>query len=184
MYMDIFVLFVFLFTTFVGLYRGFTREVLGLLSLAGSVIVSTSSNKWFLSNVLSSMKNQVIASGILYVVTFVISIIIFNIITNYLNRLLTNENHSLFDRIFGGLIGFLKAYIFCLFIYFVIYSFTAVLNPDFDDDTNIENIREITPPWLKNSKSYPIFFESILKLDDLIKNFTSDKNPGNAEKSE
>lgn len=176
MYIDLFVLFVFLFTTLIGFYRGFTKEIFGLLSLAGAIVISTTSNRWIVSGFLESTENQILVSTAVYVVTFVISIIVLNMIMFFIARLLNTENHSILDRIFGGIIGFIKAYAFCLFIYFVIYGFTAVLKPDFEDDKNIENVEEITPEWLKNSKSYPIFYESIVKLDHLVRRFSKTDN--------
>ena len=49
-----------------------------------------------------------------------------------------------------------------------------MLNPDFDDDSRVENIETITPDWLKDSKSYPIFYNSITKLDLLIKKISKE----------
>jgi uncharacterized membrane protein required for colicin V production len=174
--MDLFVLFIFLLMIGVGLYRGFAREVLGFFSLICAISLSVISNKWIMVNILSSMANQLIASVVTYIITFIFFIIIFNIIAKYIAKLVRNDENSVLDRFFGGVIGFVKGYTFCLFIYFLIYSFNSVLNPDFNDDNKIENVEEVTPDWLKNSKSYPIFYTSIVKLDYLMQKMSKKTN--------
>jgi hypothetical protein len=100
----------------------------------------------------------------------------------YILGLFVAQSDSLMDRFFGGVIGFVKAYLFCFFIYFIIFSFSAVLKPDFDKDNKIEDVKEIAPEWLKNSRTFPVFFGSIIRLDHIIKKFnSSSKNIKNEE---
>jgi len=128
-----------------GLYRGFIKEILGLFSLSCSLFLSVICNKWIIDNVFHSIENHFIVSIAVYCVTFMFFIIIFNIIMRYILGLLVAQSDSLMDRFFGGVIGFVKAYLFCFFIYFIIFSFTAVLKPDFNKESKITDIKEITP---------------------------------------
>ena len=180
--MDLFIILIFLLMIGFGLYRGFIKEILGLFSLSCSLFLSVICNKWIIDNVFHSIENRFIVSIAVYCVTFMFFIIIFNIIMRYILGLFVAQSDSLMDRFFGGVIGFVKAYLFCFFIYFIIFSFSAVLKPDFDKENKIEDVKEIAPEWLKNSRTFPVFFSSIIRLDHIIKKFnSSDKDIKNVE---
>jgi membrane protein required for colicin V production len=154
-----------------GFYRGFIKEILGLFSLSFSLFLSVVCNKWIVENVFHSVENSFVISIVVYCITFMFFIIIFSIIVKCILRLLVDQSDSLMDRFFGGVIGFVKAYLFCFFIYFVIFSFTVVLKPDLNENNKIEDIKDVSPEWLRDSKTFPIFYNSIIRLDHLIKKF-------------
>ena len=102
----------------------------------------------------------------------------------YILGFVADQSDSLMDRFFGGVIGFIKAFLFCFFLYFIIFSFGAFLKPDFDKNNKIENVKEIAPEWLKNSRTFPVFFSLIIRLDHIINKFNSFKSVINNVESE
>jgi membrane protein required for colicin V production len=168
--MDFFVIFLFALLIGLGIYRGFVREIFGLFTLSASIGLSIVVGKWIAMNFFDlTEENNLLVSIGCYSLTFMFFIIFFSIIFKYVLKLISNDSSSIIDKIFGGVIGFVKAYLICFFLYFTIFSFTLVLKPDFKKTDNIEDIKEISPDWLKKSKTYNIFFNSIVTFDHLIK---------------
>ncbi len=181
---DLFIILVFLLLVGIGLYRGFIKEILGLFGFVSAISLSVVVNKWIVTNILNYNNDQGLSSIIAYVVSFFFFLIVFGIIISLILRFIKTDDTSIGDRIFGGIIGFLKAYLLCLLFYFVIYAFNSTLKPDLNENDNIREVENLTPGWLKDSKTYPFFFNSVIKMDDILKKLLNDSNEKKIETKE
>jgi membrane protein required for colicin V production len=172
---DVFIIIIFFLMLCLGLYRGFVKEALGLLGLTGSILLSILFNDWIVNNLINYDNDRFLSSAIGYVLSFLFFSIIFSLLISLIVKIFKKEESSIADRLFGGIVGFIKAYLFCLLFYFVIYGFNSTLKPELNEKDDIKQIELITPEWLKNSKTYPFFYHSVLKLDDILKKLFNEK---------
>jgi membrane protein required for colicin V production len=159
----------------VGLYRGFVKEILGLIGLVASISLAIVSNRWIVDHLLNYDNDQFLSSTLAYILSFLFFSIIFGIIISLILRVFKRGEISISDRLLGAIIGGVKAYLLCLLFYFVIYGFNSTLKPELSEKDDIRKIGTITPDWLKDSKTYPFFYNSVLKLDDLLKKLLHEK---------
>lgn len=167
---DIFVIIIFVLMIGIGLYRGFLKEILGLFGLISSIALSVLCNKWIVDNVINYNNDPFLSSVIAYIISFLFFSILFSLFINLVLRFMSSEKCSIGDKFFGGVIGFIKAYLICLLFYFIVYGFNSTLKPELSEYDNIREVETITPDWLKNSKTYPFFYKSVLKLDEMLRN--------------
>ena len=172
---DLFILLIFIFMICWGLYRGFIKEILSFCGLVASIMLSIACNKWIIENFINYDNDRFLSSTIAYVLSFLFFSILFSALFFLILKIFKKEESSVSDRLLGGLIGATKAYLLCLLFYFIVYGFNATLRPELNEKDDIRQIEIITPEWLKDSKTYSFFYNSVLKLDDLLRMFLNEK---------
>lgn len=181
--MDFIIIFILILITGIGIYRGFVKEILGLFCFAGAIFLSIISNQWIIKNLLISIEDKYVASTIAYIAGFIIFALLIALINFFIIKLLKITKISFIDRFFGGLFGLLKGYIICVLIFFTIYSFNSIIVKDFEKN-DLKNSEQNTPHFLKDSKTYKIFYNSMLQLDHIIKEFINKKEIEEKQKNE
>ena len=172
---DLFIIVVFILMLCLGLYRGFIKEMLGLLGLISAISLSALCNKWVVDNLLNYGNDPFLSSTLAYIVSFLFFSIIFGMIIALVVKFLKRGDTSISDRLLGAVIGGAKAYLLCLLFYFIVYGFNSTLQADLNEKDDVRKVETITPDWLKYSKTYPLFYHSVLKLDDLLKKLLDEK---------
>lgn len=175
--MDLVFLFSIIILGLVGFIRGFFKEILGLISFVGAICLSIALNKTIVNKTLFMIEEPLISSTIAYILSFLILIFLLMIFNFIIIKIFKLENNSIFTKIFGGLVGIFKAYIFCLLIYFVVYSFVILTkNDEMETENNLQKMERILPKFFTKSKTFPLFFESIDKIDKLFQAFFGKNN--------
>ena len=172
---DLFIIVVFILMLCLGLYRGFIKETLGLLGLISAISLSVLCNKWIVDNLLNYGNDTFLSSTLAYIVSFLFFSIIFGMIIALVVKFIKRGDTSISDRLLGAVVGGAKAYLLCLLFYFIVYGFNSTLQPDLNEKDDVRKIETITPDWLKYSKTYPLFYHSVLRLDDLLKKLLNEK---------
>jgi len=121
--LDIIIVTITLTSTLVGFVRGITREIFSVLSIFIGIIGASRGYQDVLPIVRSKIQNEVLASIISFVVLFLIIVILVSLVGTVLCRIWRILHLSIFDRIFGGIFGLLRALIVLGLIAIIIKSF-------------------------------------------------------------
>lgn len=139
-----------------GLFKGFTKELFGLIGIVGGVFIASrlAKDTGDLVNGIIPIDNE----KTLLLAGFVVSLIIFWIIAYILGNLVAKaldlSGLGIFDRIFGFLFGAGK-----IFLIFSIIAYAV---------TNVKTINDQIKPKLKESILFPMLVSTggyIIKLD-------------------
>ena len=183
--MDFIILFIFIFITSLSIYRGFTKEILSLLTFIGAICLSIISNKFVCKKIMMLVDEPLIASSVGYIASFLFFLLILAIINLVIIKIFKINHVSIIDRILGTVLGLIKSYIICLVIYFGIFTINSITykepsnqvkedrleseNNKNNNDNDLIELEKFTPDYLKNSLSYPLFYFSIKKMDGLMR---------------
>jgi len=139
-----------------GLFRGFTRELFGLLGIVGGVfIASRLSNE--VGDIINSIipmdnENTIVLSG--FVAALVVFWIIAYLLGVILEKIFSASGLGIFDKILGFTFGAGK-----IFLLFSIIAYAS---------TQVKMVNDNIQPRLKDSMVFPILTEAgsyIIKLD-------------------
>ncbi|CAO5680551.1 MAG: hypothetical protein HEEMFOPI_00522 [Holosporales bacterium] len=163
-YFDIFVFCILIFSALIGLVRGFTREVLGLISWGAALAASYYSFSFANTIVLQYIQNPQIAQYVTYFAVFIAFLILFSIVSSILSSLIRQTVLSGIDRTLGFGFGLIRAFVLLAAVDFTIGMFFA---------------KDSTPPFLQNSKTIShlhFLSEKVFALLPLnIKNIINEK---------
>ncbi|MBA4249169.1 MAG: hypothetical protein C0432_00400 [Candidatus Puniceispirillum sp.] len=101
----------------VGIFRGFTKELLSLFTWFLSIGITYIFHEQFLHLALGYIKNPFIAKSIVSFVMFIALYIILNIIVYFIVSLIKDSILSGLDRTLGFFYGFLRGYIILVIIH-------------------------------------------------------------------
>jgi membrane protein required for colicin V production len=139
-----------------GLFRGFARELFGIIGIVGGVFVASrlGSTTGEMINGIIPMQNEntILLSG--FIATLVVFWIIAYIVGMTITKVLCASGLGIFDRLFGFVFGASK-----IFLLFAIISHAV---------TQVKMINDNLQPKLKNSVVFPIMAQAgayIIKLD-------------------
>ncbi|MGC6511699.1 MAG: CvpA family protein [Parvibaculales bacterium] len=139
--LDIVILFVVSISTLIAVLRGFTKETLSItgwgLALLGT-LYSFPLTRPLARNFIAP---DWLSDGIVLVTTFVLLLIGFSLITNFVAKKMKKSNFGNLDRVLGGAFGVARGLLIIVFAYYVI----LLLLP-YEDH----------PDWLKNGKLVPL----------------------------
>lgn len=139
-----------------GLFKGFTKELFGLIGIVGGVFISSrlAKDTGDLVNGLIPMDNEKTILLVGFVVSLVIFWVVAYIVGNLVSKALDLSGFGIFDRIFGFLFGAGK-----IFLIFSIIAYAV---------TNVKAINKQLKPKLKDSIVFPALVSTggyIIKLD-------------------
>lgn len=161
------------FFTMIALFRGFVRELLGILGLVASVMATyylTPYGTMLLSQKIPSFFVSQFVSGSL-ILAF--SLILSGIVNGFLGDALHGIRHGFADTVLGGLLGFAKGCIVAFLLYTAVIFASPIMNPSMDLDD--EYSEAAVPTWLASSRTYPIFLQTHKYLNTHV---TVDQNYG------
>ena len=129
-----------------GLFKGFIKEVFGLLAIVLGILVSYFYADDLAAYLRTSFENAGSWLDILsYLITFSLTALAINLLAKYLTNLSKLMALGLINRLVGGLFGFLKV---LLIFMLIIHLFGPWL----------ENLRKQSPEWQK-SKVYELIYD-------------------------
>jgi len=94
--------------TSIGLYRGFFKELVGTVGLFLAAIVANLISPYGKSWLGGMIDDQLIASILLWVVTFLLMLFVMNRVAWLLGKVFKSLNIGWVNRAFGGLFSFVK----------------------------------------------------------------------------
>lgn len=169
--LDIILLGIMLISGLLALMRGFTREVLSLISwgLAAVAAYFAYLKKPLFDFVMPYVNNDNIAVAIIALVAFLLVLIVVSIISVKISDSVVDSSVGAFDRTLGFIYGIARG----LFLMGIAYTAYAFLNP-------IEN----RPDWIRNAQTLPLIDgtrEAIISMVEFISPDAADnirKNSG------
>lgn len=148
-YLDIALLVIALISGFLAMYRGFTREILSILSwvVAGfTVVYFVVKQKSLAEDLATRLGTQITIAQIgLGAILFLVVIIVVHLITSRISDFILDSSIGIVDRILGFLFGLMRGFIIVL-IPFMFYE-------KFIPDPTKQQ------PWIRDAKSQPYLKE-------------------------
>jgi membrane protein required for colicin V production len=152
-YLDLAVIAVVLVSAMLALLRGFTREVLAIVSWVAAAAAAYYFHPLALPYIRPHVPKENIAQGLSIAAVFLVGLIVVSMVTVKISDLILDSKIGALDRtlgfIFGGVRGFLLAV-----VAFVFYGWLA---PDANQ-----------PEWVRNARLKPILEAGGEKLRDLV----------------
>ena len=129
-WVDIAIIFLMLIFVFFGYFRGFIKEVFGLISWGLAFILS-----WFSCNYVGGLfkdliKIQDIRIGLGFILVFVVSLTLFLLTTALISEKVNEGKLRAANKAIGGVFGFIKAFVVVLAICMVTIIFASKGNFD------------------------------------------------------
>jgi len=153
---DYLILSIMLFFSFLGLLRGFIRELFSLINWVGSGILTVMFRP-FINDLISTKISNTIASNILSsALIFFIAIVGLSILTSNIAKAINTKFPSSINITLGLAFGFTKGFLICSLIFATILSVFG--NTD-------DLLSKSGPKWLQNSQTYrPLSFGAYIIL--------------------
>ncbi len=152
-YLDLAVIAVVLTSAMLALLRGFTREVLAILSWVAAAAAAYYFHPLALPYVRPHVPKENIAQGVSIAAVFFIALILVSIVTVKISDLILDSKIGALDRTLGFVFGAVRGFLLAV-VAFVFYGWLA---PDANQ-----------PEWVKNARLKPILEASGEKLHDLV----------------
>lgn len=109
LWIDIAIVAIFAISILVGMYRGFVREILSVLSWVAAAVVAFMYGEMAKDWVNGYVNNPDLALAISYVIIFLAALIVFSIISYLIGRIFSATGMSGIDRSLGTVFGALRA---------------------------------------------------------------------------
>lgn len=175
--LDGLVIVVILFSAFLAMVRGFSREVLSLASWIIAALAAIFLYKNILPFVETYLSNKTVALIASLAIIFIVVFIIISVITMKIADVIIDSRIGVLDRTIGFIFGVVRG----LFIMVIaVLLINQLIKPDEQ------------APWLKDAKSKPMFDSLSTKIWDLLpkdpdwifdkaSNFLKKDDAGNSE---
>ncbi len=121
--LDISILLFIVLSAFFSFMRGFSQEILALISWVLSFFGSYKYGENFANSLNKLIDNIVISSIASYVITFIIFMIVLSLITKSFSNLIKKSYIGLVDRTGGFLFGLLRGYLIVSLCFFTFHYF-------------------------------------------------------------
>jgi membrane protein required for colicin V production len=152
-YLDLAVLAIVLISALLALLRGFTREVLAILSWVAAGAAAYYLHPLALPYIRPHVPKENIAQGLAIAGVFFAALIVISLITVKLSDLILDSKIGALDRTLGFIFGAARGLLLAI-VAFVFYSWLA---PDANQ-----------PEWVRNARMKPILEAGGEKLHDLV----------------
>ncbi len=152
-YLDLAVLAIVLISALLALLRGFTREVLAILSWVAAGAAAYYLHPLALPYIRPHVSKENIAQGVAIAGVFFAALIVISLITVKLSDLILDSKIGALDRTLGFIFGAARGLLLAI-VAFVFYSWLA---PDANQ-----------PEWVRNARMKPILEAGGEKLHDLV----------------
>ena len=166
--LDFTFLFILLFATLLGFFRGFVKEFFGFCCLLASVFLAFYHYDLFLN--LFEINHGPVVSVVSGVAVFIVCMILSLLFNGWFMYALKPIRLGMFDRSFGVLFGAFKGIFFCYLVFAVLNVFYYSLTSN--QDLAKQSERDFyLPNWIKSTRSYNAlsyiddFFNYLLPVD-------------------
>lgn len=160
-YLDIGLLAVAFISGILAMYRGFTREMLSIISWAvagGAVLYFVLFHRKFAEDMATQTGTQVaIAQIAIGSVIFLIVLIIVHLITARMSDAILDSRVGMVDRVFGLIFGVLRGFLLVVIPYMFYQHFIPDETKHFD--------------WVRNSQSLPYLKSTGASLQSVLVNY-------------
>jgi membrane protein required for colicin V production len=138
---DLFVIGIVVFSAVVALFRGFIREVLSVLAWAGAVMVTLWGFSFVQPYAQAIIGQPMLANIAAGLALFLISLVIFSLITHAIANLVRNSALSALDRSLGLIFGVVRGVVLAALAYLAL-GWVVPANEQ--------------PPWLREARVRPL----------------------------
>jgi len=155
--LDIILVVIMLFSGFLAMLRGLTREMLSIMSWALAALATLFAYSHFKNDIRSVIDTPMLADATLIGVVFISSLIIFSLITANISERVLDSRVGAIDRTLGFVYGLVRGLILVVIAYLIAGQ---IVDP--------QNL----PGWVKHARSLSL----VESTGDTIKSFLPD-NP-------
>ena len=174
---DYIVLSIMLFFTFVGLVRGFIRELASLINWVGSGVLTVLLRPLINDLVSHKISNPVVSNIVSSVLIFLIAIIGLSILTSSIAKAINTKFPTSINITLGIAFGFTKGFLICSLIFASIITLFG---------NSEEMSSKSGPKWLQESETYrPLSFGAYMILpfaDSILGQIKEKYSPENEDK--
>jgi membrane protein required for colicin V production len=153
-----------IFSGFLAMLRGLTREMLSIMSWALAALVTLFCYSHFKGDVRSIIDTPMLADATLIAVVFIVSLIVFSLVTINISERVLDSRVGAVDRTLGFVYGLIRGLILVVIAYLIVGQIV--------DRGNL-------PKWVSDARSLPL----IESTGETIKSFLPD-NPDSFFKRE
>lgn len=136
-----------IFFVFLGLVRGFIRELFSLINWVGSGFLTVLLRPYLNDFVSQKISNSIVSNIVSSVLIFIIVIICFSIILSNIARLINTKFPQSINITLGIAFGFTKGFLICSLI------FASIINL-FGNSSDLSS--KSGPKWLQDSQTYRV----------------------------
>ncbi|MEH0831758.1 CvpA family protein [Anaplasma bovis] len=155
MFLDIVVVAIVLFFVVLGFCRGFIKELLGIIGLVATFMLTSRHHDAFFDMYISRVGSGILAGILSGITVFVCVIICVMLINSFAIRILDPIRHNALDRMAGSIVGVMKSLALSYVLFCVIETFVYVFAPYPEGVTEIEEVR--LPAWFADTYVYNVF---------------------------
>ncbi len=155
--LDIILVGIMIFSGFLAMLRGLTREMLSIMSWALAALVTLFAYSHFKSDVRGLIDTPMLADATLIAVVFIGSLIIFSLVTANVSERVLDSRVGAVDRTLGFVYGLIRGLILVVIAYLIVGQIVEPKN---------------MPKWVTEARSLPL----IESAGSTIKSFLPD-NP-------
>ena len=154
---DIAMLTIITVSSLMGLYRGVMHIIISFLGFIASIIVAILLYPYVMTLLSGHVKNELAVSILSGGIAYIISLVIFTIITTKIIALFEDVSHGTFDRTLGLIIGFIRGVLSAIIIFAIIAIFTnnTYSKAEVAEDLVLKISDKDYPEWLKESITTP-----------------------------
>jgi membrane protein required for colicin V production len=139
--LDIILILIMIFSGFLAMLRGLTREMLSIMSWALAALLTLFCYTQFRDTMRSMIDTPMLADGVLIVGVFLIALILFSIVTINISDRILSSGVGAFDRTLGFIYGLFRGLILVVITYLIIGQIVD---------------RNGFPRWVKDARSLPL----------------------------
>jgi membrane protein required for colicin V production len=140
-WLDVILILIMLVSAFLAMLRGFTREVLSIMSWALAALAALFFYQLYRERVRQFIEPQILADAILIGVVFVIVLIVVSLITVRLSDVVGAGRVGALDRTLGFIFGLVRG----LILVVIAYELIVAIMP-----------KESLPRWVTEARSLPV----------------------------
>lgn len=140
-WLDVILILIMLISAFLAMLRGFTREMLSIMSWALAALAALFFYQLYRERVRQLIEPQILADAVLIIVVFVIVLIAVSLITVRLSNRVLDSRVGAVDRTFGFIFGLVRG----LILVVIAYELLAAIVP-----------KESLPRWVTEARSLPV----------------------------
>lgn len=139
--LDIILIVIMVFSGLLAMLRGLTREMLSIMSWALAALVTLFAYTYFKSYVRELIDTPMLADGLLIGVVFLLSLIVFHLLTTNISERVLDSRVGAVDRTLGFIYGLVRGLILVVIAYLIIGQIVD---------------KSSFPAWVQKAQSLPL----------------------------
>ncbi len=138
---DIILVGIMIFSGYLAMLRGLTREMLSIMAWALAALVTLFAYSHFKNDVRSLIETRMLADATLIAAVFIASLIIFSLVTVDVSERVLDSQPGAFDSTLGFVYGLIRGLILVTIAYLIVLQIVG---------------RQHLPRWVTNARSFPL----------------------------